>query len=79
MKTKTDRIFNDAYEFARPEHGEGWDHFADILEAEMGKMEKLLRQVLPDYADEVEESERHKVVAEITGKDVIDIRDFLNS
>ena len=42
-----------------------------------GDAERLLRQVLPDWADEITEEERHKPAGEITGNDVIMIRDFL--
>ena len=44
-----------------------------------GDAERLLRQVLPDWADETTEDERHKPVGEITGNDVIMIRDFLSN
>lgn len=60
-----------------PELGEGWDLFTDILHAKMSEMERLLRQVLPDYADEVEYANGGKVCAEMTEKDVVMIRDFL--
>lgn len=46
---------------------------ADLIE----RMEKLFRQVLPEWADEVTEDQRHKPVGEITGNDVLMIRDFL--
>jgi len=46
----TDRIFADAYDQAMPEHGEGWDSFADIIKLAMQDMEDLLR----DAADHIE-------------------------
>lgn len=39
----TDRIFTDAYDQAMPEHGEGWDYFADRIKRAMQDMENLLR------------------------------------
>ena len=51
--------------------------FAGKIEMRLVEAEKLLRQVLPDWADEVTESERHKPVGEIIGNDVLMIRDFL--
>jgi len=69
--------------------GEAWIQYMSYVDADARmevvgasfarEMEKLLQQVLPDYADEVVEEDRHKVVAEITGNDVIMIRDFLKS
>jgi hypothetical protein len=44
-----------------------------------GDAERLLRQVLPDYADEVEIPNGGKVCAEMTEKDVVMIRDFLSN
>lgn len=44
-----------------------------------GDAERLLRQVLPEWANEVQGNDAHRVVAEITGKDVIMIRDFLSN
>ena len=46
----TDRIFADAYDQAMPEHGEGWDIFADRIKLAMQDMEDLLR----DAADHIE-------------------------
>ncbi len=77
MKTTTDKIFEYALDQAMPEHGEGWDQFADILHGKMSEMESLLRQVLPDYADEIGHPNGGKVCAEMTEKDVVMIRDFL--
>ena len=39
----TDRIFKHAYDQATPEHGEGWDSFADRIKLAMQDMEDLLR------------------------------------
>jgi hypothetical protein len=75
--TTTDKIFTYALNQSMPEHGEGWELFADILHTKMSEMERLLRQVMPEWADEVTEDQRHKPVGEIIGKDVLEIRDFL--
>jgi hypothetical protein len=51
--------------------------FAAKIEAQLAEAEKLLIQVLPDYADEAEHLNGCKIFGEITEKDVVMIRDFL--
>ena len=51
--------------------------FAAKIEARLIEAEKLLHQVKPDYADEVENPNGWKVCSEMTEKDVVMIRDFL--
>lgn len=51
--------------------------FARKIQTRLIEAEKLLRQVLPDYADEAENPNGWKVCAEMTEKDVVMIRDFL--
>ena len=80
MITKTtENIFLHAYDQASPYGGEGWGEFTKIIHEEMSQMEALLRQVLPDWADEVEYPNGCKICAEITEKDVVMIRDFLKT
>lgn len=51
--------------------------FAGKIESRLLDAEKLLRQVLPDYADEAEHLNGCKIFGEITEMDVVMIRDFL--
>ena len=53
--------------------------FAGKIESRLLDAEKLLRQVLPDYADEAENLNGCKIFGEITEKDVVMIRDFLSN
>jgi len=50
MKTRptptTDRIFANAYDQAMPEHGEGWDSFADRIKLAMQDMEDSIRDLV---------------------------------
>lgn len=48
------------------------------LERELNEAKDLLRFILPDWSDEVDQSCKNKVCAEITQYDVAMIRDFLN-
>jgi len=46
----TDKIFDEAYNQAMPEHGEGWGNFADRIRLAMQDMEDLIRDGV-DYID----------------------------
>jgi hypothetical protein len=42
---RTDEAFRYAYDQASPEHGEGWDSFAEILRQEMSEMEREINEM----------------------------------
>ena len=84
MKTETDTPRTDALmpdqgqKRTMLEHIEAMEAHARQLERELNEAKYLLRLILPDWADKVDQPYKNKVCAEITQYDVVIIRDFLN-